>query len=241
MSTVAEAPVETTPATDAPETTPATAERPEAGADIASLRAELETAKQTAHEAREQAQSQTRYVVRLVDEIQNLANQSRNPQAEDEQYREALDKNPRAAIDYAVESRMAPLMEERYAAEADRERDAGMRAAQEKYGDDWKPYVQKVDAFLADVPTKARAKPGAYLAAIKLHMIEDLDTIAEKRSTRRQDTERQAALEGSSGRRGSPSAATITKQEQRMAREFGMTDAEWLKEKAELQRPQDEE
>lgn len=239
MSQPAEAPVETTPAeTSAPEATPAA---PAADPGMARLESELQIAKQTAHEAREQAQTQTRYVVQLVNEIQNLSNQSRDPKAEDAQYREALETNPRAAIEYAVESRMAPLMEERYAAEADRERDAGMRVAQEKYGDDWKPYAAKVDAFLADVPAKARAKPGAYLAAIKLHMIEDLDAIAEKRSGRRQETERQAALEGSSSRRGTPNLTSLSKQEQRMAKEFGMSDADWLKEKAALQRPSDED
>lgn len=202
-------------------------------ADLNALQSRLAQAEQAALAARQDADAIKRYVVQLA----TLQAQPQvNPQERDAQFREALDRDPRAAMAAAAEERLRPMLEEMQATQlqqsAERERMMALERIQRS--DDphdraeWSKYAPEVEQFMAAMPLDVQAKPGVWDAAFDQIRTKHLKDILRERTTRVVTQERTGALEGGSGLRTAPAPnAELSQEERRMAKAFGMTDAEW--------------
>ena len=230
-----------TPSTEGAAAGAETAPEQTRGPDLA---AQVQAAEARAAKASADADAAKRSVVQLVTELQTLAaQQARSAEVpRGDKLRELLDTDPEKALDAVLEERTRPIREEQQQLQV-QQLDAiatlQHRLAEERVlakggheAREWAKYKAEVDQFMRDVPVDVRAKDGAWERAFNLVRMDHLDEIMAERSSAAVETEKRSRLEGASGPRSArASTPTLNDLEKRMAAEFGMTEAEYLKEK----------
>lgn len=213
-----------------------------AAPDVAALQAELTAAKAAVESERARADksdgdvaSAKRYVVQLVSQLQQAAQPATDADEDKatEAFHERFQRRPAEVLDEVLSTRMAPILHEQFGTLASRERESAKQEAGRR-GWDWARYAPAVDAFMEGVPLDARAKPGAYLAAMKLQMVEHFDEELDRRSAKKLEAEKAAALEGPTGQRTTRTPKGLSDMEKRVADDSGMSHEEYLKNKAAL-------
>lgn len=237
----------TTPAPDAPAATPEAPQAPPA-VDFAALQQRLAETERIAAEARRENEAIKRFVVQQVASQPPPAPSPEMMAAEQERFREFAAENPRAAMGYAAEERIAPMVQEIQAQtlqrDAEREERYGfeqlLRSDDPVVRDEAKRYGDEVKQFLANMPLDVRASPGVVETAFRHVRGQHLDDIVNARVKMILERERsgQGGLEApSGGHSAAPSESPLTAEERRMAKAFGMTEAQWKQNRAAVTRP----
>jgi len=228
----APAPPEGSPA--AAPTTPATPDVAQLAADLHAAKEQVGTLQQVAERAVTESESAKRYVMQLVSRLQQQAEETGN---KPEDFLEEFKERPREVLQAELDRRLAPLMHEQHTSQSQRERDAALRqAAEDGFTDEAKKYWSEVEQFMAGVPADAQAKPGAWTHAFQFVMATHLKDVLGGRNAARVEQEKQSALEAASKSRAPAMPDRLSDVEQRMARAFEMTDAEYLDHKRALAR-----
>lgn len=216
---------------------------PGPGEDTPDLQSRLSAAEQRAQTATQEAEAAKRYVVQLVTQLQQVAQQQNGgPEKEAERLREQFEQNPQAALDQAFAQRMAPVLQEQVGLLAQTQRrltEERIRSADTETQREWQEFRPEVEKFMAEMPLDVQAKDGAWESAFNLIRAQHLDQIFQRRNTARVEQEKRTALEGASpARSGRGQSATFTPEERRMMGVFNMTEADWLKHRTELDQQQ---
>lgn len=210
-----------------------TPETPKGPDPVEALRAEVQ-------QARAEAESARRFTAALVANLTPTA-PAADPAAVDAQFREQLEKDPRAAISQAFEERMRPLVAEQLHLQAQSAYatvDEKFRKSEDPHDRrEWQQYGPEVQAFMRDLPPDVRATPDQWTAAFDLIRSRHIGDVVKGRATANVEAERRATLEGASGARGGlPAKNTLTPQEEKMAKTLGLSREEWIRERDALDR-----
>lgn len=229
-------PTSGTPGTPSPEGAPETPATPPAAPaepppDIAAIKQELAA-------SRAETDQVKRYLVQLVTQLQTNAAPESDADPK-ETLRSELTDDPERAITKVFEQRMGPLLRDQYTQQGALAKDRAKQIAHEKgWGEEWDTFAPQVEKFMAEVPLDRHLAPETWLHAFRLQMAADesrFDEVAIKRADRKRAQERGMASEGASpGRIGPKGPPPLTDAEKRMAKAFGMDEAEYQQHKTEM-------
>jgi hypothetical protein len=233
----------TTETTETPAETPAKDTAPDPVALQGKL-AEAEAKLAVEAKAREEAvrgnEELKRYVIGLVTQLQAQQATATEPTVDAAaKFRERFEADPQAALaetlDQAFVERVGPVLREHYETVAGGERERSLKAAVELGLPVDETYTKQADALWASMAANVKAKPGAYLDALKFAMISDLPGVVEKATARKVEHEKHAQMEGASAARGSrPRRAGLSAEEKAIAAELKISEEAYRKNRDEM-------
>jgi phage I-like protein len=201
-------------------------------------RAEAAEARAEAHS--KDADQAKRYLVDLVSRLGNQgAGESPPPAAAadatpDELIQE-FKENPVGLLDRHFAARMGPILHDHLDTQAKMNREASIS----RNADDWKEFGAEVDAFMAPMSPSTRAKPGSWDEGLRYIKAKHLDEIVEKKMKAKVEAEKKGLVEGrgsSAGGGTNGRAVRLSAIEKEVAKGFGMTEEEWIKNKTPAER-----
>lgn len=145
---------------------------------------------------------------------------------------EELADKPAEALNKFFDAKMGPLVNEY---RQDRVLDNYNRTKAEKK--DWAKYEPKIAQMMQQVSADELAKPGAFEILYKLARADDIDNLLKEEFERGRksvgdDDERITSAHVRSGGPSETSKVRLSPIEKKLAEQFGMSDAEWVANKA---------
>lgn len=232
-------PDDTTQGSTTPETTVPQADDP---AQLRT-RAEQAEARATAHAA--DADQAKRYLVDLVSKLgQNAEAQAQPTQetlASAEDLIEEFKENPVGLLDRHFAARMGPVLTEHLDTQAKIIRQAFI----DRNKDDWQEFGKEIDAFMQPMSMSTKAKPGSWEEGLNYIRGKHVDKLVEKGMKAKEEAAKKAQIEGRGVLVGSANGGGkrvhLTEMEKAVAKGFGMTEEEWVKNKTPEERGEKEE
>ncbi len=231
-------PDDTTQATTTPE-----AQTPQE--DTAALKAQLVRAEGQAQAAMKDADQAKRYLVDLVARMgQNAEAQNAAPaqvEASAEDLIQEFKENPVGLLDRHFAARMGPVLHEHLDTQSKIIRQAFI----DRNKDDWEEFGKEVDAFMQPMSMSTKAKPGSWEEGLNYIKGKHIDRLVEKGIKAKEEAEKRSQLEGRGtlvgGANGSQRRVRLTDMEKAVAKGFGMSEEEWIKNKTPAERGETEE
>jgi hypothetical protein len=161
-----------------------------------------------------------------------------DPRVEQDQFREFMDRDPKAAMQYAADQRIKPMLDEMQAntlqLTAQREEMQGAeRLARHEdplTREEWKAYAPEVTQFLAAMPLDVRAQPGVVESAFTHVKAAHQDEVVERRVKAALARHQNGGLEPpTQGRAAVSSTVPLTADQRRFIEAADMTEAEYRK------------
>lgn len=208
---------------------------------VETLKTQLEELRKAAEFHRKDAQKAKEYVTALVAKMDEQASQApkRDPEEEADRFLEAFKSNPTGALQSVIEDhwhrRMQPIVTESLTNQAHQMKTL---AIQEIGKQKWDKYGEEVEEFMSGMSPSMQAKPGAWQEAYRFIVAKHLDEEVEERLKQKLEKETSSQLEGSSRAGGGAyrGGDTLSELERKIAREFNMSDEEWLSNKKSYER-----
>jgi hypothetical protein len=206
------------------------------GPDPAVLQEQVNRLEQALTQEKGKSAQAQRYVAAMVAKFEELAAQQpkQDPTELADSFLEAFKENPQAALDAHWNARMNPVLSEHLTTQSVIMRKEARQEIVEKYGKKaWDKYAESVDAFMEGMSPSTKAKPGAWIEAYRYVVAANLDNEVEEQVKDRLEREIGSQLEGVTGasKMSYEKGAPLTPIEKNLAKEFGMSQEEWRKNK----------
>lgn len=224
------------------DTTPANTTEPQTAQqeDPAQLKAQLARAESQAQAAMKDADQAKRYLVDLVAKMGQNAEAANAPPQEQlataEELVQEFKENPVGLLDRHFAARMGPVLHEHLDTQSKIIRQAFI----DRNKDDWEEFGKEVDAFMQPMSMSTKAKPGSWEEGLNYIKGKHIDKLVEKGIKAKEEAEKRSQLEGRGtlvgGSNGSGRRVRLTEMEKAVARGFGMTEEEWIKNKTPVER-----
>jgi hypothetical protein len=221
-----------------PETTTPEAQTPQE--DTAALKAQLVRAESQAQAAMKDADQAKRYLVDLVARMGQNAEAQNAPPAQVEASAEDLiqefKENPVGLLDRHFAARMGPVLHEHLDTQSKIIRQAFI----DRNKEDWEEFGKEVDAFMQPMSMSTKAKPGSWEEGLNYIKGKHIDRLVEKGIKAKEEAEKRSQLEGRGtlvgGSNGPGRRVRLTDMEKAVAKGFGMSEEEWIKNKTPSER-----
>jgi hypothetical protein len=232
-------PDDTTPESTTPEPATPVAEDPVA------LRAQLDASEGRAAAHAADADQAKRYLVDLVSRMGQNAEATNTPEpaqlASAEELIEEFKENPVGLLDRHFAARMGPVLHEHLDTQAKIIRQAFI----DRNRDDWQEFGKEIDAFMQPMSMSTKAKPGSWEEGLNYIRGKHVDKLVEKGMKAKEEASKKAQIEGRGvlvgGSNGAGKRVRLTEMEKAVAKGFGMTEEEWVKNKTPEERGEREE
>lgn len=213
--------------------------------DPAQLKARAEQAEARAAAHAADADQAKRYLVDLVSRMGQNAEAANTPPQEQlasaEELIQEFKENPVGLLDRHFAARMGPVLHEHLDTQSKIIRQAFI----DRNKEDWEEFGKEVDAFMQPMSMSTKAKPGSWEEGLNYIKGKHIDRLVEKGMKAKAEAEKKAQLEGRGtlvgGANGSGRRVRLTEMEKAVAKGFGMTEEEWVKNKTPVERGETEE